>query len=320
MAPRHRTGIILTGGIGDFITSLPALRLLRRGLPRSEILLAGNPLWLPLARALPFLDEVYSIDDLPLHAGFMRDLPPSHPLSRFLARFDLLISWFGDREGLWEKTVKAACPGRALVRPFHEVHAFDGHASDYYLSTLEALGLTEAAGAAQGASPAPILENASFEETLPAGGASAVEGPFLCLHPGSGSERKNWPKEDFLEVARRIFQDRRLPSVVLIGPAEEEQRTFWKRVPAFITVREGLPILEVARTLQRATLYLGNDSGITHLATALGVPVAALFGPTDPNRWGPRGGKVRILLQPASPGQVLSALGGLLLPPDSQAS
>ena len=74
--------------------------------------------------------------------------------------------------------------------------------------------------------------------------------------------------------------------------------------------------LKTARILRKAAAYVGNDSGITHLAAALGVPVAALFGPTDPNRWAPRGRDVQILMQPVSPRQVLSALAGLLCSPD----
>ena len=203
------------------------------------------------------------------------------------------------------------------MRPFHEVHAFDGHASDYYLSSLEALGLREADGIAEGRLSAPILGDAHFEEANPEGDAPAVEGPFLCLHPGSGSKQKNWSKENFLEVARSVFQDRHLPSVVLIGPAERNQSAFWTKAAApFITVLEGLPLLKTARILRKAAVFVGNDSGITHLAAALGVPVAALFGPTDPNRWAPRGRDVQILMQPVSPRQVLSALAGLLCSPD----
>jgi ADP-heptose:LPS heptosyltransferase len=133
------------------------------------------------------------------------------------------------------------------------------------------------------------------------------------MHPGSGSEKKNWPKEAFLEVSRKAFQRWRIPSAVLLGPAEEGQRPFWHATNGpDLSVREGLSILKTSRLLSHASIYVGNDSGITHLAAALGTPVVALFGPTDPGRWGPRGPAVEILLQPVSPQQVLSALGRLL--------
>lgn len=312
MTSEHQICVFITGGIGDFIASLPALHVIRQGFRASRILLVGNPLWLPLARAGTLVDEVRSVDDLPLHAGFMSDLPKDHALSRFLAAFDLIISWFGDREGRWEKTLRGACTGRLLVHPYHRVHAFEGHVSDFYLTTLKELALCVQDRVGQGQPPAPLLQDAVFPESHPSGDDRAEGSPFLCLHPGSGSARKNWPKEDFLEVADGAFRRWRLPSTVLIGPAEQGQRAFWREAGGpSLSVEEGLPILEVARMLRRAALYVGNDSGITHLAAAVGVPVVALFGPTDPARWAPRGGRVEVLAQETSPQQVLTALGRL---------
>jgi len=313
MASEHRICIFMTGGIGDFLSSLPALHLLRKAYRNSRILLVGNSLWLPLARAGTLVDETRPLDDLPLHAGFMNDLPRDHPLSRFLAAFDLIISWFGDREGQWEKTLRGAYASKLLVHPYHRVHAFEGHVSDFYLSTLRELGLFVQGGMVQGQPPSPFLRDAVLQESDPSGDDQAKGGPFLCLHPGSGSDRKNWPKENFLEVAEGAFLRWRLPTTVLAGPAEQGQRAFWKEASGpSLSVKEGLRILEVARTLRRAALYVGNDSGITHLAAAVGVPVIALFGPTDPARWAPRGGRVEVLALGTSPQQVLTALDRLL--------
>jgi len=310
MVSEHRTCVFMTGGIGDFVTSLPALHVIRQGFRDSRILLVGNPLWLPLARAAVLVDEVRSLNDLPLHAGFTRNLPEDHALSRFLAAFDLIISWFGDREGRWEETLRGACAGRLLVHPYHRVHAFEGHVSDFYLTTLKELGLRVRDGIGQGQTPPPLLRDAVFPESHPSGDCPADGGRFLCLHPGSGSVRKNWSREHFLEVADRALRRWRLPSTVLIGPAEQGQMAFWNEADGpSLFVKEGLPILEVARILRRAALYVGNDSGITHLAAAVGVPVVALFGPTDPRRWAPRGGRVQVLAQETSPQQVLEVLG-----------
>jgi ADP-heptose:LPS heptosyltransferase len=309
MASEQRICIFLTGGIGDFVSSLPALRKIREGLPESWILLAGNPLWLPLARAGTPVDEVLSVDRLPLHAGFMNDPPRNHPFRRFLAAFDLIVSWFGDREGQWEKTLRAICPGRLIVQPYHRVHAFEGHVSDFYLETLKPLGLSSLGTSGDGKVQDPHLMDEAVLEPEPSKDSRGPEGPFLCLHPGSGSPGKNWPKESFLKVAEGAARRWWLPCVVLLGPAEQDQSLFWSEASGpLLSVREGLPILEVARMLGRATLYLGNDSGISHLAAALGVPVVALFGPTDPDRWAPRGGHVHILKQPVRSRQVLLTL------------
>jgi ADP-heptose:LPS heptosyltransferase len=243
----------------------------------------------------------------------MNDLPKDHPLSRFLAAFDLIISWFGDREGRWEKTLRGTYAGDFLVQPYHRVHDFEGHVSDFYVTTLRELGLCVQDGMGQGQPPSPLLRDAVLSESHPSGDNQAVGGPFLCLHPGSGSDRKNWPKENFLEVAHGALHRWHLRSTVLTGPAEQGQRAFWNKAGGpSLSVKEGLPILEVARTLRRAVLYVGNDSGITHLAAAVGVPVVALFGPTDPARWAPRGGRVEVLAMETSPQQVLTALDRML--------
>jgi ADP-heptose:LPS heptosyltransferase len=107
----------------------------------------------------------------------------------------------------------------------------------------------------------------------------------IMLHPGSGSFRKCWPY--FHELADRMKEP-----VFIVGPNESNFRS---RHPCL----SGLSLLEVAAELRRYRAYVGNDSGITHLAAYLGVPTTALFGPTDPHIWGPLGKRVRILSNPS---------------------
>jgi len=310
MASADRICIFLAGGIGDFVAAVPAMVRLRQNHPLSTFVLVGNPLWLPLARECGIVDQVHSIDDLPLHEGFMGNLPEAHLLRRFLDGFDLIISWFGDKEGQWGRTLKRSSPGKVLVHPLHRVHTFPGHVSDYYLDTLKESGLLAREEGGQGRQPLLLMRNRTLPKTRNGGEGSPDDSPFLCLHPGSGSEPKNWPKENFLEVSRGAFRRWHLPTTVLIGPAEEGQVTFWTEASGpSLSPRAGLSILEVSHVLRSATLYVGNDSGITHLAAALGVPVVALFGPTDPARWAPKGRFVRILPQKISTDEVLTALG-----------
>lgn len=105
-------------------------------------------------------------------------------------------------------------------------------------------------------------------------------GDFAVIHPFSGSARKNWPLERFREVAARLP----IPVRWCAGPEEE------------LDGAERFDNLyELANWLARARVYIGNDSGITHLAAAVGVPVVAIFGPTDPGVWGPRGERVVVV-------------------------
>lgn len=114
----------------------------------------------------------------------------------------------------------------------------------------------------------------------------------LVVHPFASSPAKRWPGAIDLE----------LPNLVRLRGPEEQ-------FPGALYIPD---LLDLARFLAGARAYLGNDSGITHLATAVGVPVLALFGPTDPAIWGPRGHNVRILHAPRlaelAPETVIGAL------------
>jgi hypothetical protein len=141
------------------------------------------------------------------------------------------------------------------------------HAADFYLTQ------------AGGSPPAfPRIE-------CPRGG-----GDFAVIHPFSGSAKKNWPLERYREVARRLPYEVKWCA----GPEEElEGATRFD------------DLYELARWLARARLYIGNDSGITHLAAAVGTPTIALFVATDPAVWAPRGRTVSVLAGDISVEEVL---------------
>ncbi|QJA05783.1 glycosyltransferase family 9 protein [Thermosulfurimonas marina] len=111
---------------------------------------------------------------------------------------------------------------------------------------------------------------------------------YLLVHPGSGGRSKCYPPQDLRQALAELSG---LPVKVILGPAEEDL------APLF---QEFNPVLsrsmeEALSALSRARAFVGNDSGLTHLAAALGVPTLALFGPTDPALWAPFGGRVRVL-------------------------
>jgi heptosyltransferase III len=101
---------------------------------------------------------------------------------------------------------------------------------------------------------------------------------FVVLHPFSGSPRKNWPLARFLELESRL---------TALG-----LRVEWAARPGWVRFEN---LGDLAQWLSVAGIYVGNDSGIAHLAGAVGTPVVALFGPTDPAVWAPRGPVVKVL-------------------------
>jgi heptosyltransferase-3 len=115
---------------------------------------------------------------------------------------------------------------------------------------------------------------------------------FLAVHPGSGARRKNWRAEQFASLVEHVTDGR--PFVLVEGPADAEAAAPAALLPSVVRARE-VPARVLGAVLARAGVYVGNDSGVSHLAAAWGAPVVALFGPTDPAQWAPIGAQVIVL-------------------------
>ena len=115
---------------------------------------------------------------------------------------------------------------------------------------------------------------------------------FLAVHPGSGSARKNWPRERFAALVDALAAGR--PWLLAEGPADVESARALGEGPHVVHAR-ALPPRVLGAILARAALYVGNDSGVSHLAAAWGAPTLALFGPTDPRQWAPVGPRVAVI-------------------------
>jgi ADP-heptose:LPS heptosyltransferase len=124
-------------------------------------------------------------------------------------------------------------------------------------------------------------------------------GPLIVLHPGSGGKRKCWPLNNYFSLAEKLLNRRACRILFLTGPAEEPEAA--DNILSFVQGHKGLvhvrnePLLTVAGLLINSDLYVGNDSGITHLAAAVNARVVVLFGPTDPGVWKPLGTGVQVI-------------------------
>ena len=116
----------------------------------------------------------------------------------------------------------------------------------------------------------------------------------LILAPGSGAKEKNWPMEFYNIVGKWWEKELGGKVILLFGPAEEESGEIKKSWGDGIAI-QGLELARVAALLKRSYFYLGNDSGISHLAAALGVNSVVLFGPSDPIQWAPRGKRTSVI-------------------------
>jgi len=257
---------IRPGAIGDFLLSLPALELLCEG--DCEVWAARRNI--PLVRFAP----ARAIQDTGLDWMGIPDVAPPRPLAEQLRSFDRIVSWYGANRPEFRQAV------RELGLRFVFLEALPSsaaglHAADFYMD--QAYGLTGKRSAAVPRLPCPRRE-----------------GGFIAIHPFSGSPAKNWPVERYRELTKRLEKHWPVRWVLEPGGA----------APDGVSV---LPptenLFELACRLASARLYIGNDSGITHLAAAAAAPVLALFGPTDPAVWGPRGeNRVVVIRSPAADG------------------
>ncbi|MCM8805185.1 MAG: glycosyltransferase family 9 protein [Candidatus Omnitrophica bacterium] len=115
----------------------------------------------------------------------------------------------------------------------------------------------------------------------------------LFIHPGSGSKKKNWDKNNFLAVFK-FFQNR-CDCKVILGECEIDDYEFWKKNIGHNNIIMPQNISELAQILNNGSIFLGNDSGVSHLAAFSGLKTFVIFGPTNPDIWTPRGKNVKII-------------------------
>jgi heptosyltransferase-3 len=284
------------GGLGDFIVSLPTLRLLREKWPGAEIEVLGHPRIAEIALNRHYLNGVRSVNHGPLSAFFMPRAVLDPGWMDYIGDFDLVLSYFYDPDGLFLANLHRCHPGEVLTHATRVPDDFNRPAAYHFAEIVKPLGLSLGANAASEIFPAPGDLDAAqaFLSGLP------PETRLVAIHPGSGGEAKNWPVESWGELGRRIAEENPGVTLLLIeGEADAEQALAllesWKDLPLLRARWLPLPIL--GAVLRRAALFLGHDSGVTHLAAAASrdLPVIALFGPTNPAVWAPPRPGVRVL-------------------------
>lgn len=285
--------ILKPSSLGDVVQALPVLRLIKKHLPASEVhwwldkslvpLLEGDP---DLAGVIPFERQRWAS---PLH--WHEALASLRDIRR------LGFDWVIDLQSLLRSGVVAWMASARLTvglddaregaRGFYDLIArrpsYDTHAVDWYLGVLPLLGVPVNRDFVW--LPERPAVAASVREKWPDGGAR-----WIVLQPGARWENKCWPAEHFAELARKFSGDA-FRFLILGGLAD---RPLGERIACAapercldLTGRTSLP--EMVEWIRRSELMVTNDTGPMHVAAALGKPVLALFGPTDPHRTGPYG-------------------------------
>lgn len=290
MNPRTGKILVIRGGaIGDFILTLPVLAALRRQFPGIHLEVLGYPHIVQLALAGGLVDRVQSIEARALAGFFARGGALEEDLADYFSEFDLIISYLYDPDAIFQTNVARCSPAQFIVGRHRPDEAVRIHAAKVYLQPLERLAIFDA-------DPVPRLALDPRPSPL----------KLLALHPGSGSEKKNWPEQKWAGLLEHLLTATDFSLLLVGGEAEGErlQRLAAALPPTRVTVAQSIPLPELARRLQSCVAFVGHDSGISHLAAALDLPALILWGESAEAIWRPPHERVILLKGGATLGNV----------------
>jgi ADP-heptose:LPS heptosyltransferase len=285
------------GALGDVLLAVPALRALRRAHPGDGVALAAQPRIGALLVELGVVDRALDVEALGLGALFAGEAAGDRETGagreggagdgvsrsdgrarglRAVAEAARVVCWFGARDAGFVRALTALARAAVVDAP----HAADRVTWEHLCSAVSGAGAADR-------SPlrVPVPVSARGGEALRAAGWDGA-GPLVMLHPGAGSPGKCWAADGFAAVGRAVADASPAALVVHQGPADRDAaKALLARLPdALLLAEPALPVL--AGALAHVRAWVGNDSGVSHLAAAVGVPAAVLF--TAPMlRWRP---------------------------------
>ena len=283
--------VLHPGALGDLILSLPALELLKRQSPGARITLAANLDYLCIVPN-SLVERRLSLSALPL-SGLFGVSPP--PVERgFWISFDRVLSWTGFGDEQFAANLKAL-HGEALVAHWRPARDERRHVSRLFADSLAPwIPVQE--------DPPTVKLTAGDSQLSSAGDwfsqrGVAPETVVIALQPGAGSPSKRWPLDHFIQLSRMLLEDYCDRVLIIEGPAETGLggRMMEALPVSNLLIANCLRLDDLAALLSKCRAYVGNDSGISHLAAGLGIPCIVLFGPTSPRQWSPLGRRVAVL-------------------------
>ncbi len=282
------------GALGDFILALPVFESLNDKYPGAHFTLIASPANGSLISFRPYIRRVVP-KDLALLAPLFLEVPTRmEKIASVLgAPFDKAFLFGQSQLSIVARNVSALCRGKV-----YKVHSFPPNGqkvkvTEFLYGQLGKQGL-ELSSSKAVIAPDPKRKQQGVEfaqELLKRFDA------IIAIHPGSGSPKKIWPLRYWKKVLEYLGKHVKAVKVILSGPADEEvvSNLIGENCPDDFMVIRNWPLPALAGLLERSLLYLGNDSGLTHLATVLSIPTIAIFGSSDPDVWGPAGKHVRII-------------------------
>jgi heptosyltransferase-1 len=310
--------IVRLGSMGDIIHTLPAATALRRAFPEVSLGWVVEERWaellctLPEARSgprsarRPLVDRIHIVNT----KAWRRSLFSTQTWEQIAAglselraqRYEVAI----DFQGAARSAIVSRWSGANVVYGFAQPR--ENVASMFYTRQAISLGghvveqnlsLAEAVARQPLAMPKVEFPHDEAAETQRENRLQGLD-DFALLNPGAGWGAKQWPAERYGEVARRLAEDG-VKALINFGPGEEPLMQAVESASKDVAKGVASSLTELIALTRRARLFIGGDTGPMHLAAALGVPVVAIFGPTNPARNGPFGTRSIVLRSPISP-------------------
>lgn len=277
----HKILVVTLSNVGDCLLTLPVFRALRTRFPSTKISVVVGQRGKEIFLNDPRLEGVFVYDKTGSFAEKLRFV-----LGLRRRRFDLVVDL---RDSLFPLLVGA--PSRTPL--FHRPSAL--HRLDRHLERLSPLGLSGDGWGKEDLWIGPEAQR-RMEALLEAKGVPK-KNSFVVVSPGSRSDLKRWGEKSYALLCERLILEKRLP-VLFVGESSDRKTvdavTSYLKEKTVSLVGE-TSIAELALLLQWAHLLVTNDSATLHLGTLVGCPTVALFGPTDPRKYGPRGEKTAVV-------------------------
>lgn len=255
------------GGLGDIILTIPSFLALKKF--SREFYLSVPSQWISLF-------EGFS-DVIPLEGRLISSIwKGGDEFLDFLGRFDIAVTWHWDKEGVFIKNLSKVA-GKVVAG---KIKPGNAHQSINLFSPLLQIN--------QKIKFPDVIRLPNLPYWKPGGKKEIV------IHPGSGSIKKVWPIENFLFLIERLLSENQEVKVILGESEGRKEFSVFSNLNG-VDVKRNLSLKEVINELLKGILYIGNDSGISHLSALLGVPTIVIFRETDPEIWAPMGERVYVI-------------------------
>jgi heptosyltransferase-3 len=302
-------GVILQpGAIGDCVLTLPLAEFMKDRLGLGGVDILGHTEYIGIFPGRTCVDSVRSIESLELHRLFAEtdkfDLADRDSLINFFGNYAWIAMFLGEPDSNFERnlifTANCSRSTEVITLSLKPPEEFSAHIADFYIQQFIAQSglslepwLVRKAKNLIKATKADINRGKELLEEIDIAFCEKI----VIIHPGSGGPHKCWHLDNFLAAAGELAA-KDIKVIFLLGPAEQERfnDTAIKKINGAAKCLMDLSLTQVLELLSCADAYLGNDSGITHLAAAMGVKTLAVFGPTNPEVYRPIGHSVTVVL------------------------